>query len=41
MLFKIKILFYESKAQNYNKISFKNEHVDNVGFFLLLYPKKM
>lgn len=34
MLLKIKILFYELQAQNYNKISFKNEHVNNVGFFL-------
>ena len=34
MLFKIKILFYELKAQNYKKVSSKNDHVNNVGFFL-------
>lgn len=33
MLFKIKILFYELKAQNYKKVSSKNDHVNNVGIF--------
>lgn len=34
MLLKTIVLFYKLKAQNYNKISFKNDHVNNVGFFL-------